>query len=367
MTLILYFTTIVSGIIFKKSKFVTMLIISFMIVFAAFRTDSSDFLSYKIEYESINSIEKLGSARYLGFGFVYFVSNFILQLSFEHYLILFYSVVYLLLFLAIKKCTKSVNLVLALYMIYPYAVDAIQMKHLLAEIFVILGFSFLYDNCICRNNNWLYKFFEIGLIIFCFLLGSLLHSSHMFFGLVIFIAWVCGKIKNRLFAYFIISSLFYILLRLNVLTSFVKILNIFSILNDYDYVKKAVTLKVGFGIFIPLFLIFIYNLFLVYLYQKMIYIKIYCYKILQLLNTSILLMPFFAVSLHYFRLLRVYCLFTFVLIAIYTDNRYTTRGQVLSIMPLVILLLILVKIEILEVYNGTLGAIIQNNSLIPFL
>ena len=139
MTYILFISAVALGLIFKKSKICTAYILTVMILLSAFCYQCADLANYKVEYEQASGAD---SFRYIGYKYLLRLSTNA-GLSWVQYRCVFYTVLFVILYIAIKLLTQNANIVLSLYMITYYGIDVIQMKSHFADVISFFAFAYL--------------------------------------------------------------------------------------------------------------------------------------------------------------------------------------------------------------------------------
>jgi uncharacterized membrane protein YccF (DUF307 family) len=123
------------GWIWRKNKFVTALYLFFMVAAIGFRTQGADYLTYEAEY-----LWAKGSAyvdiNYWGYYFIMHIEQFY-NIDFETHLVIMAIVSCALYYLGIKRLSNNVNIVYALFLIYPFIHEAIQTRTFLADALVL--------------------------------------------------------------------------------------------------------------------------------------------------------------------------------------------------------------------------------------
>lgn len=135
----------------NRAQFFSALLLVFMIVLVVLNKENPDYVNYKWMYESgmqvepgWNYLEKLA----ISFGMQY--DEFKSVVAIISFIILFYGLVML---------DVNENIILAIYAFYPFAMDAIQLRNLLAMALVLYAYHFLVRND--KVGRWLFA----GLVI----------------------------------------------------------------------------------------------------------------------------------------------------------------------------------------------------------
>ena len=165
----LYFAAIMFGLIAKKSKIVTIYIIIITSIIFGYASDIPDLVGYRGVYNCAGNINDIYYSYYMNFevGYRYLGLIFYnLNLSFENFRMLLFLILFTIMALSINKLSNKPNVLLALYMVYPFPIEVIQARNGLASCIVIIVMC----NYIFRDKN-VFKY-NIGIFI-----ASLFHSS----------------------------------------------------------------------------------------------------------------------------------------------------------------------------------------------
>ncbi len=155
MLLFLFIIAIIAGIIFPKSKVITIYQIAICAIMFAFNVDIPDYKGYYGTYYSI--IEGgIYESHFERFGFLYKAIcklSISIGLDFNTFrLFLFLGCIFLIIF-SVKKLTPRINLVLSLYMVFPFTMDCIQIRNFIAEAVIIFAFQFIFLSTEQKNAN----------------------------------------------------------------------------------------------------------------------------------------------------------------------------------------------------------------------
>lgn len=351
---VLFMSAIMTGIIFKRSKIFTAYIYIVMVILAAYRTASADFSNYVFEYNNINVGLKGG--RYIGFSSIEYLFSKILKLPFEKYLILFYIITFGILIISIRVITKNVNIVLALYLIFSFGIDAVQMKSLLADSLSLLSISLLWMYLYSKQRkNVLY----IIASFFIILVAALIHFSVVYYiisSILILINYNKENISRKMFWGFIICL---ILIYNGFLAFIISFANKIGMLNDVQYLNSWISKNTSLGWLVyalAILSVIIVAFFLNKIDIKGKFIKIY-------IMTSIFLIPLIILNGAYFRLMRIYYILIYAFVAEYKFKRRICLKELIGYVILALSIMLAYKIEIYPVYENTLGALFMNNSL----
>lgn len=138
-----------------------------------------------------------GYSRDFGFTFLAYISN-IFEFDFIEFRLLCYALGMLLIFMYAKKQTDMVLPFLCLYLFYPFAMDAIQFRNYLAEVFFFISlYCYTYSP---KKQNLLY-------VVFICIAASFHSSALLFLPFLIFDKLLNTKMRSVIFVYLFICLL----------------------------------------------------------------------------------------------------------------------------------------------------------------
>lgn len=238
--------------------------------------------------------------------YIYMILMFLLaklNLSYNLFLGVFTLVAILLIYSTLSKITKNHNLVLLLYMIFPFFYDVIQFRFFFAYSIVIFALKYI----IFEEQKSYIKY------ILLIILASLIHNTVLFF-----LLYVILKSKLKIF----IRLLLVIMTAITILAFTIKI-NIVDILNPIlaidkidSYTSGTLSYELNPIVSIIIMLIILYFILVI----KKLHMKHQTYtskQILWLNNLNIVLFPFLVISLDFERFLRPILLINYAMIASY--------------------------------------------------
>ena len=362
MSELLYVASIVSGLIFRKSKICTIFILFVMFVFSAFRYNDADYANYSSEYYSSD-----GAGRYLGYSvFIRFFAT--LGVGFEDYIILFTSIVLLILYLGIKSLTDKTNFVLSCFLICYYGLEVVQMKSFLANVLIVLAFSILLRMKADMPNKKL----KLLSVVILLAVSTLVHFVAVYFFIVLIIFGVCKKLENYLFPILIFSFASFGLMLSGGIIYVIQYANAIGILGDMGYLMGWFQGTTQFGFILPYIhvgLIAVQGSLISYnrpnsgiasnwsKYNDPIVLR----NIRIFLFTALLTLPLLYINLTFGRILRVYMLFIFIYFANRPIvNKYTFR-EFLGWGTLFVMLIFIFFTGIYLSWDRTMGALLQYN------
>lgn len=175
------------GIIFPKSKYISYLQMIFLIVKMGVVTGTADYENYRNIYNAIISGESnIWSGIWLFNLFYYILGKYT---SYQFVVFMTALVGMLLVYNSIKHYTDKSALVLSMYMIAPFTIDATQQRNFLAMCVWLWFARYLYQAYVDKYNrkkNLIY--YLIGVV-----LASSIHASFWVTFFFIFIVWIRDK------------------------------------------------------------------------------------------------------------------------------------------------------------------------------
>lgn len=353
MMVIMYVSAILCGLICRKSRICSVYILGVMYLISTFCVQNADYNNYENGYHLIASGSST-SFRYLGY-FLFMKIWAFLGLSFMQYRMVFYFLVLMLLFLAIRRLSEDVNFVLALYMIFSFCIDAVQMKSFLATSVMFYGLSFLLGKT-GKNRSAVAIFFCLSLI------AATIHFSSVFYILAGFsyIAW--QRKRNIGQNVFLLSAMVAFFVYSGGPELVIQIMNRLGVLGDIDYILEYFERKTKFGFLLG----FIWVAMIVYcccnIKKRMAKESITYSNITKFSSTALLALPLFVLHMQYTRIMRPYMVLMYIVYA-NQFHRRETKHEIFENVIFLILMTFVSMIEIRPVYDGTLGALFENNAL----
>ena len=361
MTILLLLSAIILGFLFEKSKVVSAYILSVMYLLAAFNYDNADYSMYTISYA--NSAGFTYNFRYIGYSmFVHFFSS--QGVPYNHYLKIAFIPIFLILFIAICKLTDKPNRVLALFLVFPFGIDVIQVKAFFSEVFGLLGISLLLD----RLSNNLKKSFDYRLIcaIVLFILSVLFHFSGFFYVVVVALFYF---FRNRHWfnkAIIIASVAGFVAVLSGILARAMSIAGSIGIISDTEYLSGYATkaTRLGFVVtFIPA-LLMVGACWILFdpedseghYSKKQVLIR-------QFMLTGLMVLPLLVMHMVFDRLARVYMIMMYSLFANAPRPKRITTKQFFAYAMFVVSIIWFFGIDILSAFDGTLLALLKNSEL----
>ena len=367
MTFFLLFSAIILGFLFEKSKAVSAYILSAMYLLAAFNYDNYDYYSYTISYAKTAGLSF--DFRYIGYSmFIHFFSS--RGLTYSQYLKFAFIPVFIILFIAVCKLTDKPNRVLALFLIFPFGIDAIQLKALYSEVFALLGIALLFDKISDdTKKNFDYRYIWSAVL---FILSVLFHFSGAFYLAAVIVFYYFRKKYWFNKAVIFSSAIGFLAVFSGVLPAVMSIAESVGILSNVDYLSSYASRSTRWGFIITFIPVFLMVGACWCLYQpdkhtmdesskskKQIIIQ-------QFVLTGLLILPLLMMHMVFDRLARVYMILMYVLFANAPRTRRITVKQVFAYSMFVISIACFFYIDIFSSFDGTLLALLNYSELFSF-
>lgn len=348
MVWFLYFIAIISGLLAKKNKIVTIYIIVVASIIFGYANNIPDLEGYRGVYNCAGNMNDIYYSYYMEFeaGYKYLGLVFHnLNISFENFRMFLFFVLFTIMALSICKLSNNPNVLLALYMVYPFPIEVIQARNGLASCIVVAVMC----NYIFREKN-IFKF-NLGIFV-----ATLFHSSSLVY-LVFNLMYLNEHIFKRLYKYvllldFILVGLIYF--------------NIFNLqkINSYFQTKTSF-------ITIITFVVLIFCLFVILLYSKK-NIKFKNMIILITLRTKIvyenrfmaimlLFVPLLIFHFDFFRIIRNVLIIINMLVL--KNLNIKTVNYLINVNGILIILCILVYRTCIYSYDPSLLELIIGNNI----
>ena len=167
--IILYFTSFVFLLLFRKSKFIFIYSILLLWILFAFNTDNADRQIYLDRLQYYEAYSNFTEPLYT---FIMKGLN-MYNLDLQVYIISLSTLFFLILYFFVCKNTKNIGFVIALYMFSFFLFDIVQIRQTSSLCFVYLAFGALFSMSKSRRTCVIFALFII--------IGSLLHISTLIF------------------------------------------------------------------------------------------------------------------------------------------------------------------------------------------
>lgn len=239
MLIIIWILLIACGILFPRSKILLWFMLSFMIVSIGCRTQGADYISYSLEFQWA-ATQKLTDVSYPGFVLVAKIAHQY-GLSFESFVFTVATFSCVLFYIGIKRLTSNENLLMALFFIYPFSHELIQMRTFLADSIIISILPGIL-NCTHQLKDKIIK------TVILVLIGSIATSFHfeVIFSILFLIItlWVPQKIEKKC-----VPLVTIILFMLAICNVFPKLFG-----RTNPMAAQWLSARTGFGIVTPIFI-----------------------------------------------------------------------------------------------------------------
>ncbi len=361
MTLVLLLSAIILGFLFEKSKAVSAYMLSVMYLLAAFNYDNADYSMYTISYA--NSAGFTYNFRYIGYSmFVHFFSS--QGVPYSQYLKIAFIPIFIILYIAICKLTDRPNRVLALFLVFPFGIDYIQVKAFFSEAFGLLGIALLID----KLGNDMKKQVDFKLIcsMAFFVLSVLFHFSGFFY-VVVAAVFYCFRNKHWFNKAIIIASVVgFVAVLSGILARAMSIAGSIGIISDTEYLSGYATkaTRLGFVVtFIPALLMVGACWFLFNSEESDERFNKKQVLIRQFMLTGLMVLPLLVMHMVFDRLARVYMIMMYSLFANAPRPKRITTKQFFAYAMFVVSIIWFFGIDILSAFDGTLLALLKNSDL----
>jgi len=340
-----------------------------MMILAVFRTGGADLYSYKYEYNHSFDINN-SAGRYVGYKIIIQFFNY-LGFCFRDYMVVFYIITFSLLLCGIRLLTTKINPVLSLYLIFPFGIDVVQMKSFLAEGIAFIGIALLLRTQTIKALTGKRRRITV-LFVTIELISAMMHFSFLYFlfvGVLLLVFKRKRTIKKWIFRGLIVSvPAVYFGITGFIIRYAIKL----GVIGEYDsrYMEQFFKIGTRFGAIIPtmwavLLVYFVFHYKTGKVYNKGLAVNETNDEVLNaFMLTSIILIPFFLVNVYFSRLLRIYVIVAYVA---YVSRKSCNKGLYFSISKSKAAFICAFGIgywlDLLSVFNGTIGGILMHNSL----
>lgn len=339
----------------RHSKFVFFLSFVFLWILIAGNTHNPDLQAYKNIY--------YGDNRSIELGFVLLTKLFRnMNISFEAFVAIISFFCLVMTFTTIKLYTKNLNLVMGLYMIYPFVIDAIQLRNFIATSIVIFSIRYLLRNNL--KNKLKYVFFII--------LAGMMHQ--LFFFYLLFLLIDIKKRNTKIKVIVGSSLLFSVLVFLN--GNSIPLLDQILPISPEKY-RRYFSTKLRYGFLINWSFNLLY-LFLINLSKKRVSqnkneldvsnIERYITLVFWINVVTVVFFPLYMLNVNFYRLYRNISLINYSVYAIAIDIIVGNKGKgwaLLKFMSIILFsVLLLFVYDIGPGFDRVFRAIMENNILI---
>ena len=355
MLIIIWILLIACGILFPRSKILSWFMLSFMIVSIGCRTQGADYISYSLEFQWA-ATQKLTDVSYPGFVLAAKIAHQC-GLSFESFVFTATTFSCVFFYIGIKRLTSNVNLLMALFFIYPFSHELIQMRTFLADSIIISILPWIL-NCTNQLKDKVIK------TIILMLIGSIAVSFHfeVIFSILFLIItlWIPPKIEKKCIP--LVTIILFLLAICNV---FPKLFG-----RTNPMAAQWLSARTSFGIVIPILLTLLI-LYLNHVASTRLYrvetgpTKRYFYSNCDSFGMcGALLIPFFTYDITFNRVWRILLVVLYSMLSDVSKEKMSKKSWLTYIILTAFLLLGLV------VYENSFSIIYEafkNNSIFGFL
>ena len=360
MLFIIWAILIILGILFPKSKMVSLMIMGFMIVSIAFRTQGTDYIIYQNEYQW-SEFQVFSDVHYVGF---LIIEQWAHQLgvSFEQFKVAIGVLSCGLLYFGLQKLTLNINIVLALYLIYPYSHDAVQARTFMANSVIVAALPLvLKEPVMSRSKNIKPLNSKVIRIILFYIIAVIGCSFHFEAAIYVFFITLMLFLPEKYSKEYIIIGAVgaFILIETGILPKLVSSFN--------SRISYWLSGRTGLGIVIPITITLViwYTMQLAgkncvkkcfnrqeeTLYKKMV----------RFSDFSFLLIPLFCYDITFNRLWRIFLLILYIMVAKLIPYKISKN---LRLWIIFLLSILFISICIYEGVFRILNSFFQNNAIL---
>lgn len=141
MTYVLYFASVLWGLAKKHSRVAEFTLMFVIWLLAAFASGNADSGIYEARFNFYQTFEGMSE---FGWQSLMILFN-MLGVDYQLYRCIIIAFELLLIYFAIHRLTDEPAFVLAMYMVFPFCLDVVQMRFALAEAIAFFGMSFLFE------------------------------------------------------------------------------------------------------------------------------------------------------------------------------------------------------------------------------
>lgn len=299
----------------KHSKIIFNLTFIFIWILYFGNNDNPDLINYESIYNGNDlNIEK-------GFKFIIQLSKHF-NIDFKLFICIISLICLFLIFSTVSKFTTNINYVIALYIIYPFVFDVIQLRNFIAMSIIIFSIRFLFKNDI---KNKIYY-------VICVCLAASIHKLMLVYIIFLFINL---KNKNRLIKVMIVFTMFFcalIFLNGNAISFLNKVMPLSEEKYNYYFSNK---LRYGFLIYWSFSLLY---LLLVYISRKRVKYNwgstekysdsLRFVDLVFWINVlSVTFFPLYMLNIDFYRLFRNLSILNYTVYAITNDSYIKTTNK----------------------------------------
>lgn len=368
ITYVLFASVIIVGLICQRSRIASAYILSALYLLAAFNYMNADYVSYTMSYQQTSAA--VFEYRYIGYSlFIHFFGS--RGFSYSMYLKVVFVLLIAVLFIAIRLLTDKPNGVLALFAIFPFAMDVVQVKAFYSEVLALFAIAILLR---MLSGDSTRRFgIKLFFVIILGILSVSFHFSSVYY-LIVGILFYLIKDRRKLSSkVFIVSVATFVLVYSGSLAVIMRLASRIGVISNMEYLSRYFQRSTRWG-----FIISFAGVFLIMIACALSDISLewtndtdIFQKRQDLLRSFIMtvsmVLPFLMISVTFDRLLRIYM----VLLYIYFINLPMTievnLRKILSYTAFVLSLVFYFVTDIYFVYDGTLFSILNYSELYTLL
>src|SRR5665648_248918 len=158
-----------------------MFLLTLMWILYGWNTGNADFINYNIEY-NLNAVSSINYSQEIGFQLLCKLF-YALGLEYNKFLIVISIVGLVLITSTVIRYTKNVAFVLAMYFLFPFMDDVVQVRNFLAMSIIIFALRFLIEKKKWSRTKYIifvmiaFTFHYIALFYFLFLLTEVRNTK----------------------------------------------------------------------------------------------------------------------------------------------------------------------------------------------
>ena len=338
------------GLFFPKSKLVIVIDIVVLGLIVGLRTNSMDYYNYLLEYNLAQTVPP-SLADFPGYNIIMRWSQYI-GLDFTQFVVVMAFISLALMITGMMIFSQYVPFALAIFIVYPFGHEAIQMRTFLADAMVICALPLLLIDHKTRMKNILSK--SIFFIIVFF--ASRIHTLCWFY-LAIAVVYLFLRNKKRYVPLVIIITIITILLiRLNILA------RVMMFISSSDKLAHWVQGSSGLGMIFYVFLTIV--MYLLIRYSVLHIVKNETNEVskqirINILNYStciLLIIPLLTYDITFNRLWRIFLILLYLMAGEYLYRTRFNRNKLIYIFVLLAMVISMFIIENeLSILNSLIG------------
>lgn len=287
------------GLFLKKNKTLLIFMVTFLWILFWNRTVTQDRTMYAIYYDTISRVSTRSNLEF-GFQIVMLLAKK-LHMSFTVFMAIFSSIPFMIIYKFTKEYSENPLIVICLYFLYPFILDADQVRSFFAFAIVLSGVHFLFEEKLGDNMKF----------VLVVLFAMLFHVSSC-----CYLVYIMIILKKKMIALLTLSGCLLILFGKNIL---VQILNLLSF-RDISYkIASHIENSINANALVVLaffFVVFLLSIFVsTYAESHGLWEKHKCEIVTKLNTISFVLLPLIAIDNTFTRLPRLVLFIDYVLLS----------------------------------------------------